>query len=151
MMAEMLDQDSRVRLAVYGHFIDTGVRPGVEDVSERLGLSPEAVEDSLRRLGSQRVLVLEEGSTDIRMAMPFSGVPTRYRVETPLGGWWANCAWDALGIAAMLQVSTRVETWCEDCGDALTVRVEQGRLARSKGVIHFAIPAARWWEDILRT
>jgi hypothetical protein len=150
-VTETLDQDGRVRLAVYGHFIDTGARPGVKDLSQRLGLSPEAVEDSLRRLGSQRVLVLEEGSTDIRMAMPFSGVPTGFRVETPLGGWWANCAWDALGIAAMLQVTARVETRCEDCGEALTVRVEQGRLARSEGVIHFAIPAARWWEDIVFT
>ncbi|QRN98957.1 hypothetical protein JRI60_07975 [Archangium violaceum] len=150
-MTERLDQDGRVRLAVYGHFIDTGARPGVGDLSQRLGLSPEAVKDSLRRLGSQRVLVLEEGSTDIRMAMPFSGVPTGYRVETPLGGWWANCAWDALGIAAMLQVTARVETRCEDCGDALTVRVEQERLTRSEGVIHFAVPAARWWEDICFT
>jgi hypothetical protein len=150
-VTELLDQDNRVRLAVYGHFIDTGARPGVKDLSQRLGLSPEAVEDSLRRLGSQRVLVLEEGSTDIRMAMPVSGVPTGFRVETPLGGWWANCAWDALGIAAMLQVTARVETRCEDCGEALTVRVEQGRLARSEGVIHFAIPAARWWEDIVFT
>ena len=147
-MTERLEQDGRVRLAVYGHFIDTGARPGVGDLSQRLGLSPEAVKDSLRRLGSQRVLVLEEGSTDIRMAMPFSGVPTGYRVETPLGGWWANCAWDALGIAAMLQVTARVEARCEDCGDALTVRVEQERLTRSEGVIHFAVPAARWWEDI---
>jgi len=147
-VTERLEQDGRVRLAVYGHFIDTGARPGVGDLSQRLGLSPEAVKDSLRRLGSQRVLVLEEGSTDIRMAMPFSGVPTGYRVETPLGGWWANCAWDALGIAAMLQVTARVEARCEDCGDALTVRVEQERLTRSEGVIHFAVPAARWWEDI---
>jgi hypothetical protein len=150
-VTEMLDQDNRVRLAVYAHFIDTGERPGVKDLSDRLGLSPEAVEDSLRRLGSQRVLVLEEGSTDIRMAMPFSGVPTGFRVETPRGGWWANCAWDALGIAAMLQVDARVETRCEDCGDALTVTVEQGRLTGGEGVIHFAVPAACWWEDIVYT
>lgn len=150
-MTEPLDQDTRVRLAVYGHFLDTGARPGVGDLSRRLGFSPDEVEASVRRLGSQRVLVLDGDSTDIRMAMPFSGVPTGFRVETPRGGWWANCAWDALGIAAMLQSDARVETRCEDCGDALTVTVEQGRLTRGEGIIHFAIPAARWWEDIVFT
>jgi hypothetical protein len=150
-VTEMSDLDDRVRLAVYGHFIDTGARPGTRDVAHRLGLSPGEVEDSFRRLASQRVLVLEEGSTDIRMAMPFSGVPTGYRVETPRGSWWANCAWDALGISAMLQVDARVVSRCDDCGDPLTVTVEQERLTGGEGVIHFAIPAARWWEDIVFT
>ncbi len=150
-MAEMLDLDGRVRLAVFGHFIDTGSRPGVREVAHRLGLSPDEVEASFRRLSSQRLLVLEEGSSDIRMAMPFSGVPTGFRVETSLGDWWANCAWDALGISAMLQLDARVESRCDDCGDPLSVTVEQGRLAQSEGVIHFAVPAARWWEDIIST
>lgn len=150
-MTDPLDQDSRVRLAVYSHFMDTESRPGVGDLARRLGLAPAEVEASLRRLASQRVLVLEGDSTQIRMAMPFSGVPTGFRVETPLGGWWANCAWDALGIAAMLQTDAQVEARCEDCGDALSVTVEEGRLTRGEGVIHFAIPAARWWEDIVFT
>jgi hypothetical protein len=150
-LTERLDLDGRVRLAVYGHFLDMGSRPGVRDVARRLALSPEEVEASFLRLASQHVLVLEEGSTDIRMAMPFSGVPTAFRVETPRGGWWANCAWDALGISAMLQVDARVESRCDDCGDPLTVSIEQGRLTRGEGVIHFAVPAARWWEDIVFT
>jgi hypothetical protein len=150
-MTERLDLDGQVRLAVYGHFLDTGARPGVPEVSRRLGLPPEQVEASFRRLASQRVLVLEADSTDIRMAMPFSGVPTAFRVETRRGSWWANCAWDALGISAMLQVDARVESRCDDCGDPLTVTIEQGQLTRGEGVIHFAVPAARWWEDIVFT
>jgi hypothetical protein len=150
-VTESLDLDGRVRLAVYGHFIETGARPGVPEVARRLGSSPDEVEASFRRLASQRVLVLDGDSTDIRMAMPFSGVPTAYRVETPRGSWWANCAWDALGISAMLQVDARVVSRCDDCGDPLTVTVEQGRPTSGEGVLHFAVPAARWWEDIVFT
>ncbi|MEO7238488.1 MAG: organomercurial lyase, partial [Gemmatimonadales bacterium] len=42
------------------------------------------------------VLVLDPATRGLWMAMPFSAVPTSFRVTTPSGEWWANCASDAL-------------------------------------------------------
>jgi hypothetical protein len=140
--------DQEVRLAVYRHFVSTGTAPNPQALAAPLALAPEQIEASLLRLGAQRVLVLEGLPPRIRMAMPFSGVPTTYRVETSRGAWWANCGWDALGIPAMLNEDARITTRCQDCAAPLSLSIERGQLREQEGVLHFLIPAARWWEDI---
>jgi hypothetical protein len=140
--------DQEVRHAVYRHFVSAGTAPDPSALAAALALAPEQVESSLRRLGGQHVLVLEEATGRIRMAMPFSGVPTPYRVETARGAWWANCGWDALGIPAMLNEDARITTRCQDCDTPLSLTVEQGQLREREGVLHFLVPAARWWQDI---
>jgi hypothetical protein len=82
------------------------------------------------------------------MAMPFSAVPTPFRVTTAEGAWFANCAWDALGIPAALGVDARIATSCADCGQPMTTEVHGGHLVNDSGVILFAVPAAHWWDDI---
>ena len=76
------------------------------------------------------------------MAMPFSAVPTRYRVTVSEHWWYANCAWDALGIPAMLGSEAQIVTDCPDCEEPLTVQIQQGSISDDSGVIHFAVPAA---------
>ena len=91
--------------------------------------------------------MLKPGTTDIWMAAPLSARPTPFLVTTPLGTYFGNCVWDALGIAAMLGHDARIDTDCGDCGAPMTLEVEAGDL-RGEGVAHFAVPAARWWDDI---
>ena len=141
--------DQEVRLAVYRHFLATGAAPDLTALTGPLELPLEEVAASLRRLGAQHVLVLESTPTPrIRMAMPFSAVPTGYRVETARGSWWANCGWDALGIPAMLGEDAHITTRCQDCDSPLSLTVEQGQPRAQEAVLHFLVPAARWWEDI---
>lgn len=52
--------DEKVRLAVYRHFVSTGAAPDLPTLAALLALTPEQIASSLRRLGAQRVLVLEE-------------------------------------------------------------------------------------------
>jgi hypothetical protein len=140
--------DREVRLTVYQHFVATGGAPEPGWLAGALSLTAPEVEASFRRLASQRVLVLQEDSYRIRMAMPFSGVPTAYRVETAHGAWWANCGWDALGIPAMLGEDARITTSCQDCDSPLQLTVDRGQPREPKAVLHFLVPAARWWQDI---
>lgn len=140
--------DQQVRLAVYQHFVSRGGAPDTGELAGALALKPEQVNSSLQRLASQRVLVMEGASTHIRMAMPFSAVPTPYRVETRRGTWFANCGWDALGIPAMLGEDARISTTCQDCDTPLQVSVENGEPRERDAVLHFLLPVARWWEDI---
>ena len=82
------------------------------------------------------------------MAPPFSAVPTAFRVETPRGAYWGNCIWDGLGIVGMLGGEGTVQTRCADCDEPMALRVEAGELVDGDGLAHFAVPAARWWDDI---
>jgi hypothetical protein len=119
-------------------------------VAEALGLSQAAVAESFRRLAEKRVLALDANG-EILMAPPFSAVPTGFLVESDARSWWGNCIWDALGILAMLRRDGRVLASCGDCGTAMTLEVTGGALEPAEGVAHFAVPARRWWEDIVFT
>ena len=141
--------DARVRLAVYQYFVGTGRAPSVRDISDEIGTPPAPVAHSLERLAAARVLVVDPSTRQLWMAMPFSAVPTCFRVRGEDGReWWANCAWDALGISAMLRIPVEITTSCPDCGDPPPVRATGRGLSRGAGVVHFAVPAASWWEDI---
>ena len=93
-----MEFDDQVKLAVYGHFAETGRRPPLEEIAERVGSDPGGVLDAYRRLRALRVLVLEDDGSSIRMAPPFSGVPTQHVVESGGVRYFANCAWDAFGV-----------------------------------------------------
>jgi hypothetical protein len=147
--------DSAVRLAVYRHFVEHCVAPSVTDLARATGAPAPDVEGALRRLAEGRALVLRPRTSDIWMAMPFSADPTEFRVESAAGGWWANCAWDALGLAAMLGAASRITTRCPDCGKGMSLAVHphdsEAPLrvdAAGEPIVHFLVPAARWWDDI---
>jgi hypothetical protein len=142
------DLDREVRLSVYRHFVRTGQAPSVGDTSRDVGAEPAAIGESLERLDAGHVLVLHPTTRQLWMAMPFSAIPTEFRVTSGHRAWWANCAWDALGISAMLQIPAEITMSCTDRGDPLTVRTTGRALSDSTGVVHFAVPAAAWWEDI---
>ena len=142
-------QDRAVRIAVYEHAVERGVPPRGSDLAARCGLGLERVRESLERLAAARALVLQPESREILMAAPFSAVPTAFSVRAAGRTYHANCVWDALGIPAMLGADAHVETACACCGEAMTARVEAGRLAPLDGVVHFSVPAHRWWQDIV--
>ena len=102
-----MEFDIQVKLAVYNHFAETGGKPGPEDIAERVSSDSGSVVDAYQRLCAQRVLVLEPDGSSIRMAPPFSGVPTQHVVEAAGRKYFANCAWDALGVPAALQKPAR--------------------------------------------
>jgi Alkylmercury lyase len=144
-----VDVDTRVRVQVYESFLDTGRPPTIEETGELLGLARDEVEASFERLEAGHVLVFAPGTKSIWMANPLSAFPTPFWVETPRGGHWGACIWDAFGVVAMLGGTGTVSTQCADCGDPIELTVEGGRLlADPDGVAHFAVPARHWWDNI---
>jgi len=95
--------------------------------------------------------VLNPATAELRMANPFSAVPTAHRVHA--GGRWryANCAWDAFGICAALGVDGRIESSCADCAEPLAVEVRDGQPDDDSLLFHCLVPAARWWDHIVFT
>ncbi|MFN8060769.1 MAG: organomercurial lyase [Vicinamibacterales bacterium] len=139
--------DARVRRAIYDTFVE-GAVPTRAGIADRLSILPEGVETSYARLADRHVIVRQPDSGEVWMAMPFSAVPTAFRVHGPDTSWWANCAWDALGIGAALASDVRIETACHDCEASLVVTVDDGRVGGDQVVTHFAVQAAEWWRDI---
>ena len=85
------------------------------------------------------------------MLNPFSAVPTSFRVDAGGRLWYANCAWDAFGICAALDMDGRIETTCPDCGEPLAIEVRDGRPDDDSLLFHCLVPAERWWDDIGHT
>ena len=144
--------DTDVRLHIFGELIARGVAPRVAETAASLRLPESDAAAAYDRLAANRVIVLKSGSRDVLMAAPLSAVPTRYRVRMADGrSYYGNCVWDALGVIAMLGGDGDVETSCADCELPLELSVRRGALVPTDAVVHFAVPAARWWEDIIFT
>jgi Alkylmercury lyase len=143
--------DDRVRLEIYERFVETGSPPTVAETAAALHEGEHEVVAAFRRLEQARVIVLAPGTTNVWMANPLSAAPTPFRVETKRGSYWGNCAWDGLGVIAMLGGDGRLETPCPDCGKPISLRVRDGELEPADGIAHFAVPAARWWDNIAFT
>ena len=146
-----MDFDTNVKLAVYGDFASMGKAPSVAQVAGHLGCSTDEVRRAFARLQANRVLLLEPDGEAIRMAPPFSGVPTPHRVEVGRQTYWANCAWDALGIPAALHQEAVVHSSCGQSGTPLRLGVGLEGPEPSRWLFHCQVPAARWWVDLVFT
>jgi hypothetical protein len=145
----MDERDLRVRASTYRLFVELGRAPTVDEVADESGLATDEAESSWRRLHDQHALVLNPATAELRMANPFSAVPTAYRVHARGRWWYANCAWDAFGICAALQVDGQIETSCPDSGKPLAIAVRGQRPDDERLLFHCLVPAARWWDDIV--
>jgi Alkylmercury lyase len=141
------DLDLRIRNLTYELFVELGRAPTREEASLAAG---QNVGDSWTRLHEEHALVLED-TGEIRMANPFSAIPTPYRVNAAGRWWYANCAWDAFGVCAALHADGRIESACADCGDELVVEVRGARPDDQSLLFHCLVPAKRWWDDIVFT
>jgi hypothetical protein len=142
--------DARVKLAVYRHFAGSGERPALARIATEVGSDAGSIAAAYARLQAKRVLVIENDAA-IRMAPPFSGVPTQHVVESAGVRYFANCAWDALGVPAALHRDAIVRSRCGDSGEPLEMQVGAGGPGPTSWVFHCLVPAAHWWDDIVFT
>jgi hypothetical protein len=145
------DADLALRNVTYRLFVELGRAPVPSEVAARAGRTGEEVRAGWARLHEAHAIVLDADTGAIRMANPFSGVPTPHVVEADGRRWHANCAWDAFGICAALGVDGRIETSCRDCGDPIGIEVRDGLPDDESLLFHCLVPASRWWDDIVFT
>ena len=141
--------DSELRLDIYGEIVRTSEAPSVAALAHHFGASVEDIRAALRRMHEAHILVLQP-SGEILMANPFSAVPTPFVVEAGGRRWFGNCIWDSLGILGALHADGRVLTSCGYSGESMALEVRDGALI-GEGVVHFALPARRWWDNIVFT
>lgn len=148
------DLGPRVRKAIFEHFLEHAEPPVIEELMTGFSLTREAAGAVLRGLEAARHLALVKGTDRILMAFPFSAVTTAFRVEIGDQRYFANCAWDAIAFHAMLGTPVRVDSFCHHCGRPIAVELRNGRVVQvepPETVVYLAVPAARWWDDIIAT
>jgi hypothetical protein len=143
--------DTAVKLAIYTSTAESGHIPSIEAVAQRVQASTDEVAQAYARLRASRLLLLERDGTTIRMAPPFSGVPTQHRVVVGGIEYFANCAWDALGISAALHRPGMVHSRCEQSHEPLNLSVALTGPEPSTWLFHCLVPAAKWWDDLVFT
>jgi hypothetical protein len=147
-----MDFPVRVKLAVYETIASTARAPTAQDIAHKLGASVAEVESAFVALHTMRLLVPEPvDPSRIRMAPPFSGVPTMFRAIVNGKVYDANCSWDAFGISAALHADATIEALDGHTGEPISLCVRNGRPEPVPCVAHFAVPAAHWWVDIVYT
>ena len=149
--AEALDTGSeafawRLRGHLYRRIRESGVVPSRAGL-QKLGAAAGEVDRALGFLAGAHVLALDEAG-EVWMAHPFSAVPTPYRVETPIGDYWANCAWDAIAIPLILDTDGRTPTVCPHSGVRFDLTVVDGRVGPAGSVVRLPVPARDFWDDI---
>jgi hypothetical protein len=141
----------QVRVHIYQHALRTGAMPTPGEIGAALGLGVQIVEDLLIDLHDRRLIDLDRETMRVRMAWPLSGLKTPYQVQIDGVTLNANCAWDMLGIPAMLRRDAALAAPCAFSGETLRMTVSGGELTGAEGVIHYLVPARDWHVDAVHT
>jgi len=137
-----------IRQHVYESFVGHGHPPTLQEMAGKARAEAQQVVRALVHLEQERALIVSPARDRVLVAPPFSAVPTPFWVETSNGSWWGNCAWESLGIAALLNADCVIRTSSGAEGQPLEVHTTNGQVVDSGAVLHIPVPAAQWWDDI---
>ncbi len=134
---------------VYDQLLAEGTPPTSSDIAAHFDTTPDRALGALNKLNVGKTVLLNPRTGEIWMAGPFSAVPTPYEVSADGVRWWANCAWDMLGIPVVADRRVHIDASCTDCGEPMVFDVDPRQPTLDvEGVVHFLVPARRWYEDI---
>jgi hypothetical protein len=145
------DFDTRTKLLIYETLAASGRIPTRLELAAGLRVDEPAITASLARLREKKLVFLGRETGEIVMAPPFSAVPTSFNVLAGNTTYYANCVWDAYGVAAALKRDAAIEASCGCCGEPMRMAVRDGRHVPTEGIAHFAVPARHWWDDLTFT
>jgi len=140
-----------IRAFVYQHFADMARPPLVDEIASQFALTHEEAASAYEELHQRHALYLRPGTHDILMANPFSGVETPFRVRANGKTYFANCAWDSLGIPATLHADAEIGAACAQSGDPIRLSVTDQQVQNSDALVHFLIPFREWYNDLTFT
>lgn len=153
----------QVRHFVYAHFAETTHPPSVDETATHFNITTEEAGELYTELNNRHTLFLEPGTLAIRMANPFSGIPTDFKVHANGKTYYANCAWDMLGIPAALHCDAVIDAVCTESNESVQLEIKNENIFAPGGVpaaedgdgssliVHFPLPFARWYDDLVFT
>ena len=131
--------------------VDTGAIPSSAELQERLRCSSADLDRAFDDLADAHGVVFHPGTRNVWAIHPFSLAPTLFLVQSGEKTWWGNCAWCSLGIAVLAGGRCVITTTLGAESEQVQLTVENGRLNRTDLVVHFPIPMARAWDNVIYT
>jgi Alkylmercury lyase len=147
----MLDKLWEIRAFVYDHFKETIRPPTLDETAMRFALSTDEAASAYEELNQRHAFFLQPGTHDILMANPFSSVETPFKVYANGKTYFANCAWDSLGIPVALHSDAEIEAACSQSGVPIRLSIKDGNVSSSNALIHFLLPFREWYNDLIFT
>ena len=167
----------QIRHFVYQHFADTTHPPSVDVTAAHFNISTEEATEYYTELHNRHALFLDLESMTVRMANPFSGIPTDFKVHANGKTYYANCAWDMLGIPAALHTDAVIEAVCTESNETVKLEIKEGHVTLSGALrheeslpptsetlrsqrtlpqsdmllVHFPVPFSHWYDDLTFT
>lgn len=148
-MSELTERDQDLRGLLTRAIAETGSAPSLSELAACANTDLDGVEASLARLHDAHALLLHPHTCEPWVVHPFALAPGSCWVETPSRGYWANCLYCGLGIAASLQCDAIITTRLGGEDTTVRYRVASGRLLDADGVFHLSTPLARWWDNVI--
>ena len=137
-----------IRAFVYQHFAETTHPPHEEETARRFGLTQEEVTFAYDELNRRHAFFLEPGTHRIAMAWPFSAAATPFKVHVNGKTYFANCAWDSLGIPVLLHADATIEAACAQSGEEISLTVRAGEVQGGSALVHFLVSFKEWYNDL---
>jgi Alkylmercury lyase len=147
----MINNLWEIRAFIYDYFKETTHPPSVEDTAARFDLSTEETVSAFDELNQRHAFFLQPGTHNILMANPFSAVETPFKVYANGKTYFANCAWDSLGIPAALHVDAEIEATCSQSGQPIRLSIKNRKVSSSDALAHFLVPFQEWYDDLIFT
>ena len=141
----------QVRHFVYQNFAETTHPPSIEETAKHFDITNEEASELYTELHNRHAFFLDLGTLNIRMANPFSGIPTDFKVTANGKTYFANCAWDMLGIPAALHRDAVIEAKFTESNEEVRLEVKDGKVTNGELLVHFPLPFARWYDDLVFT
>ena len=143
---------AELHFAVISHFVDHGCSPTIAQLAALFGRPASDVSAALAALEEYHGVVRHPVSGEIWAMHPFSSAPTGFYVQSARGGaWWGNCAWCALGIAALVGDDVTITTTLGAESEQRVIRIVSGEVVSEDLVVHFPIPMTRAWDNVTYT
>jgi hypothetical protein len=152
----------QIRHFVYSHFADTTHPSSVDETARHFNISTEEAGEYYKELHNRHAFFLEPDTLTVRMANPFSGIPTDFKVHANGKTYYANCAWDMLGIPAALHTNAVIDAAFTESNETVRLKIRNGKVYTpsspaaedsdgSSLLVHFPLPFAQWYDDIVFT
>ena len=137
-----------LRTRVYDVLVERGLPPSCAELGTHFGTTEAAIRSALGSLKIGKTVLMRPDGREIWMAGPFAAEATAFRVIGKRAAWWANCAWDAFGVAVIVGEATHVATHCPDCDEPLELHADPAQAPKEDLVMHFLVQASHWYDDL---
>ena len=152
-MIRLTEQEVKIRQFITRTFLEQGFVPSTTEIGQYANLDNSETEKLLKSLAENRALVLHPHKCEVWVAHPFSASPNSFWVQSlhTDRGWWSNCIWCAMGVAALAKEDVKLISRWGGEEETFSIEVKNGKLSRNDFVVHMALPVARLWDNVIHS